>query len=108
MDGLRKIPEGFPETLRDELGKPVSSIDDPFGCHSSYGEHMSALLLDGLDKLNIEYTFKSATKIYQERTLSEQTSTILKNSEIIGKKIAEITGQTKFEKLLPYYPVCDS
>ena len=37
MDGLRKIPEGFPETLRNELGKPVSSIDDPFGCHSSYG-----------------------------------------------------------------------
>ena len=59
---------------------------------------MSSLLLDGLDKLNIEYTFKSATKIYQEGTLSEQTSTILKNSEIIGKKIAEITGQTKFEK----------
>ena len=108
MDGLRKIPEGFPETLRDELGKPVSSIDDPFGCHSSYGEHMSALLLDGLDKLNIEYTFKSATKIYQEGVLNEQTSTILKNSEIIGEKIAEITGQTKFEKLLPYYPVCEN
>ncbi len=108
MDGLRKIPEGFPETLKDELGKPVSSIDDPFGCHSSYGEHMSSLLLDGLDKLNIKYTFKSATKIYQEGILNEQISTILKNSEIIGKKIAEITGQTKFEKLLPYYPVCEN
>ena len=108
IDGLRKIPEGFPETLSDELGKPVSSIDDPFGCHSSYGEHMSSLLLDGLDKLNIEYTFKSATKIYQEGVLNEQTSTILKNSEIIGEKIAEITGQTKFEKLLPYYPVCEN
>ena len=106
MDGLRKIPEGFPETLRDELGKPVSSINDPFECHSSYGEHMSSLLLDGLDKLNIEYTFKSATKMYQEGILNKQTNTILKNSEIIGKKIAEITGQTKFEELLPYYPVC--
>ena len=99
MDGLRKIPEGFPETLRDELGKPVSSIDDPFGCHSSYGEHMSALLLDGLDKLNIEYTFKSATKIYQEGVLNEQTSTILKNSEIIGEKIAALTGPTQCERL---------
>tara|TARA_B100001750_G_scaffold188664_1_gene158383 strand:+ start:475 stop:2058 length:1584 start_codon:yes stop_codon:yes gene_type:complete len=106
MDGLRKIPEGFPDTLKEELGKPVSSIEDPFGCHSSYGQHMSSLLLNGLDKLNIEYNFKSATEIYQEGILKEQTSKILKNSEIIGKKIAEITGQTKFEKLLPYYPIC--
>src|SRR5687768_198807 len=54
MDGLRKIPSGFPSWLEDHLAKPVSNIPDPFGdCHSSYGSHMSSLLLDGLDKAGV-------------------------------------------------------
>jgi len=52
-DGLRKVPAGFPAAQSKELEKyvgfPVSSIPDPFGCHESYGKHMSSLLLDSLD-----------------------------------------------------------
>jgi len=55
MDGLRKIPEGFPDWLKEHIAKPVSFIPDPFGCHDSYGLHMSSLLLDGLDKLGIKF-----------------------------------------------------
>src|SRR5215467_13194677 len=45
MDGLRKIPAGLPDWLKDYIARPVSSIPDPFGdCHSSYGSHMSSLL----------------------------------------------------------------
>lgn len=64
MDGLRKIPTGFPESLREHLGHPVSSIPDPFGCHPSYGDHMSYMLRDALDKCGIEYRFCSATEAY--------------------------------------------
>ena len=39
MDGLRKIPEGFPETLKDELGKPVSSIE----IHLDVIRHMGSI-----------------------------------------------------------------
>src|SRR5215217_7944605 len=61
MDGLRKIPVGFPPWLKEHIAKPVSHIQDPFGdCHNSYGAHMSSLLLDGLDRVNIKYIFKSA------------------------------------------------
>lgn len=106
MDGLRKVPEGFPKSLNEEICKPVSSIVDPFGCHNSYGEHMSSLLLDGLEKLNIEYEFQSAVKAYKEGMLNEQIAKILSQSEEIGSKISEITGQTKFKNTLPYYPIC--
>src|SRR6187551_2853716 len=54
MDGLRKIPSGFPPWLKERIGKPVSQIPDPFGdCHYSYGSHMSSLLLDGLNSVNV-------------------------------------------------------
>jgi len=106
LDGLRKIPEGFPDSLEEHLAKPVSLIPDPFDCHDSYGMHMSNLLLEGLDKLNIKYDFKRAKDTYQNGLLKEQIHTILINSEKIGNKIAEFVGQEKFQKYLPYFPVC--
>ncbi len=45
-DGLRKVPAGLSKDMEKYLGYSVSSIPDPFGCHESYGKHMSSLLLD--------------------------------------------------------------
>ena len=47
-DGLRRVPVGMPKDLEKYLGFPVSSIPDPFGCHESFGKHMSSLLLESL------------------------------------------------------------
>ncbi|MDQ3884524.1 MAG: lysine--tRNA ligase, partial [Thermoproteota archaeon] len=107
MDGLRKIPQGLPFSLQDHLAKPVSSIPDPFGsCHSSYGIHMSSLLLEGLDKAGIKYRFQSGREAYKQGILVKQIDTILKNSTKVGQKIAEFVGQDKYTEVLPYFPVC--
>ncbi|MBM3898030.1 MAG: lysine--tRNA ligase [Thaumarchaeota archaeon] len=106
LDGLRKIPEGLPEWLSKYIAKPVSVIPDPFDCHKSYGAHMSSMLLDGLDKLAIDYTFQSGAEAYRNGLLNRQIDIILQNAEKIGNKIAEMLGQTKFENVLPYYPIC--
>ena len=106
LDGLRKIPEGFPESLQEHIAKPVSLIPDPFGCHESYGMHMSSILLDGLDKVGIKYEFRRAIDTYKQGLLKDQIHTILQNSSKIGDKISELVGQEKFQKYLPYFPVC--
>lgn len=106
LDGLRKIPEGLPDSLSEHIAKPVSLIPDPFGCHDSYGMHMSSILLDGLDKLGIKYNFVRAADTYKNGALKSQIHTILTNSERIGNQIAEMVGQEKYQKFLPYYPVC--
>jgi len=55
LDGLRKIPEGRQEFGLDEhIAKPVSLIPDLYGCHDSYGMHMSSILLEGLDNVRIK------------------------------------------------------
>ncbi|MBA3285431.1 MAG: lysine--tRNA ligase [Nitrosopumilus sp.] len=108
LDGLRKVPEGLPEWLNDYLCKPVSSIPDPFGdCHESYGSHMSSLLLEGLDRVGVNYKFKSGTEVYKSGVLSNQIHNILENSKIIGDEIAVSTGQQKYTKFLPFFPICD-
>jgi len=106
LDGLRKIPEGFPDSLSEHLAKPVSLIPDPFDCHDSYGMHMSSLLIEGLDDLGIKYEFRRAKETYEKGLLKEQIHTILVNSSKIGNKIEELVGQEKFQKFLPYFPVC--
>ena len=106
LDGLRKIPEGFPKSLEEHLAKPVSLIPDPYGCHDSYGMHMSSILLDGLDKVGIKYKFKRAIDTYKQGLLKEQIHTILQNSTKIGDKISELVGQEKYQKYLPFFPVC--
>ncbi|HJU60296.1 MAG TPA: lysine--tRNA ligase [Nitrososphaeraceae archaeon] len=107
MDGLRKIPSGFPSWLQDHIAKPVSNIPDPFGhCHSSYGSHMSSLLLDGLDKTDIKYIFKSAREVYKSGILIDAIDQILTKSEYLGHKISEFVGQDKFLNVLPYFPIC--
>ncbi len=108
LDGLRKIPEGFPEWLKDYLAKPVSFIPDPFDCHDSYGSHMSSLLLDGLDNLGIKYKFQRGVDTYKNGLLKDQIHTILANNKKIGVKIAELVGQEKYQESLPYFPICSN
>jgi lysyl-tRNA synthetase class 1 len=107
LDGLRKIPEGMQEFgLEEHIGKPVSLIPDPYGCHDSYGMHMSSILLDGLDKVGIKYEFRRAIDTYKQGLLKDHIHTILQNSVKIGDAISELVGQEKYQKYLPYFPVC--
>ena len=108
LDGLRKIPEGFPDSLEEHIAKPVSLIPDSFGCHESYGMHMSSILLDGLDKTGIKYEFRRAIDTYKKGLLKDQIHIILQNSTKIGEKISELVGQEKYQKFLPYFPVCEN
>src|SRR5579884_1275545 len=81
MDGLRKIPSGLPDWLKDHIAQPVSIIPDPFGsCHASYGAHMSSLLLDGLDKTGVKYRFQSGKEAYKNGLLVKQIDILLKNN----------------------------
>ena len=106
LDGLRKIPEGL-DVNEDDIGKRVSAIDDPLcDAHNSYGSHMSSMLLEGLKKLGIKYVHKTAHDTYKNGLLKEQIHRILVNSKKIGNKIEELTGQQKFQNVLPYFPVC--
>jgi lysyl-tRNA synthetase class 1 len=105
-DGLRKVPAGLPKSLETYLGFPVSSIPDPFGCHESFGKHMSSLLLDALDMCGIEYSYLSAKEVYEKGLLRDEIRTILLNAKKVGEIVKEEVGQERYTEVLPYFPVC--
>ncbi len=106
-DGLRKVPAGLPKSLEKYLSFPVSSIPDPFGCHESYGRHMSSLLLDALDKCGIQYNYMSAKEVYAKGLLREEIRTILLNAKKVGEIVKEEVGQERYTEVLPFFPVCE-
>jgi lysyl-tRNA synthetase class 1 len=106
LDGLRKVPAGLPRSLSKYLGYPVTSIPDLYGCHDSFGEHMTSLLLESLDQSGIKYTFMSAKQSYEKGLFDEEIKTILMNAQRVGEIVQEEVGQEKFVEVLPYFPIC--
>jgi lysyl-tRNA synthetase class 1 len=106
-DGLRKVPAGMPDSLKEHLGRPVTDIPDLYGCHSSYGEHMSLLLREALDRCGIDYKFMSATEVYRKGLFNEEIRTMLLSAKRIGEIVKEEIGQEKFLEALPYFAVCE-
>ena len=105
-DGLRKVPAGLSKDLEKYLGFPVSRIPDPFGCHESFGKHMSSLLLESLDKCGIEYRYFSAKEVYEKGIILPEIRTILANAQKVGEIVKEEVGQDRYTERLPFFPVC--
>ena len=87
MDGLRKVPENVPnkEMLEKFIGKPLTSIPDPFGKFESFGHHNNAKLRSFLDEFNFDYEFMSASEQYLSGRFDETLIDILNNYIIVCK-----------------------
>ncbi|MCE7742881.1 MAG: lysine--tRNA ligase [Candidatus Heimdallarchaeota archaeon] len=108
LDGLRKVPAGTPPELEEHLGKPVSMIPDPWGCHDSYGQHMSSLLIESIKDAGIEFTPVSAYDIYKTGKMGPQVKKVLSKAKLAGQIIKDTTGQEKYLEVLPYHAICEN
>lgn len=61
MDGLRRVPLGFPESLEEHLGRPLSAIPDPFGTSDSFSGNMNARLHEMAALTRVSVDFRSST-----------------------------------------------
>lgn len=107
MDGLRKVPENLPqpEMLAANLGKPLTSVPDPFGTHESFGHHMNARLRAFLDTFGFEYEFKSSTATYKSGEFDKALLTILAHYDKVMKVMIPTLGEERAETYSPFLPV---
>ena len=103
MDGLRKIPENVPnkEMLQQYIGKPLTSIPDPFEKYESFGHHNNAKLRTFLDQFEFDYKFISSTEKYKSGDFDSTIISILENYE---KIISIILPTLRFERKQTYSP----
>ena len=109
MDALRKVPDNIPNShiLEQNLGKPLTTIEDPFGEYSSYGENMNNRLKNFLDKFNFEYEFYSSTQCYKEGLFNGALKKIAQNYEQVTKLITDTLRQERAENYSPFMPICN-
>ncbi len=53
FDRFRKVPAGIPETYKEHIGKPLTDVPDPLGCHKNYAEHYESLFMKELELIGI-------------------------------------------------------
>ncbi len=103
MDGLRKVPDNVPnkKMLEKYIGKPLTSIPDPFEKYESFGHHNNAKLKSFLDNFNFDYSFVSSTEKYNSGYFDKTLLILLENY----KKILEIILPTlRDERKATYSP----
>ena len=107
MDGLRKIPGNVPnpEMLKEHLGKPLTSVPDPFGTHDSYGAHNNARLRAFLDRFGFEYEFLSSTECYKSGRFDAALLTVLRNYEKVRDIVLPTLGPDRRATYSPFLPL---
>src|SRR5258708_23622386 len=108
MDGLRKVPDNVPnkEMLEKHLGKPLTTVPDPFGTHESFGAHNNARLRAFLDTFEFDYEFASSTEYYKSGRFD---ATLLLMLERIDNVIAIMLPSLREERAAsysPFLPIC--
>ncbi|MBA3780454.1 MAG: lysine--tRNA ligase [Nocardioides sp.] len=71
-DRFRKVPQGVDGSWSEHIGRPLSAVPDPWGCHESWAEHFKAPLREALVELGVEMDEISQTQMYSAGTYREQ------------------------------------
>ena len=109
MDGLRKVPLNMPrkDMLKENLGKPLCHISDPFGECESYSGYMNKRLNEFLDRYQFEYTFQSSREAYKRGDFNKGLSVILQRVDEIKALILPTMSEAKRADWSPFFPICE-
>ncbi|MBS0256037.1 MAG: lysine--tRNA ligase [Proteobacteria bacterium] len=107
MDGLRKVPDNIanPEVLAANLGKPLTRIPDPFGCHESFAHHNNAMLRLFLDRFGFDYEFVSASDRYNSGAFDDALRGVLRNWQAIMDIMLPTLREERRRTYSPVLPV---
>jgi len=71
-DRFRKVPAGIDPAWSEHVGRPLSAVPDPDGCHDSWASHFKAPLRAALAELGVEMEEVSQTEHYRAGTYRSQ------------------------------------
>jgi lysyl-tRNA synthetase class 1 len=108
MDGLRKVPDNVPnpEMLRQHLGRPLTSVPDPFGSNDSFGGQNNARLKAFLDTFGFEYEFLSSTECYRAGHFDQTLLQVLGHYDEVMAVVLPTLGPDRRATYSPFLPLC--
>lgn len=88
-DRFRKVPEGVPDHFEEHIGKPLSNVPDPEGCHDSYAEHFESQVEDEIAPLHLDITFIRQHQQFEDAVYSDLIRQAMNNRNRIVKILNE-------------------
>ena len=90
---------------REDLGKPLTVVRDPFGEHDSFGAHNNARLRAFLDGFGFDYEFVSSTDCYSSGRFDATLLTALERFDAIQKVMLPTLGEERRATYSPFLPI---
>ena len=110
MDGLREVPKNLPnaQMLRGHLGKPLTSIPDPFGEEASFAHYMNKKLREFLDSFGFTYEFASSTEKYSSGAFDDGLRKVMEHYDEISDLFRATIAEDKRAAWSPFFPICEA
>ena len=107
FDPLRRRYPFLPQEYEAHVGKPLSEIPDPYGCHPSYADHFVQPFLDSLDILGIELEVFRADELYKSGRYVETIKEALAKKDELARIITDVSGRDLPADWSPFNPFCE-
>lgn len=80
FDPLKSIPAGLdvPKGFAEHIGKPLSDVPDPLGCHGSYALHFAEEFIDCQARLGLTPQIVYQHKLYETPAMKDAVRTVLR------------------------------
>ena len=107
MDGMRRIAPNLPNQamLKEDLGKALAAVRDPFGTHESFAAHNNARLRAFLDEAGFDYEFFSATHAYRSGLYDKTLLIALARFDAIQAIMLPTLGEKRRATYSPFFPI---
>ncbi|MEK7094908.1 MAG: lysine--tRNA ligase [Patescibacteria group bacterium] len=112
-DRFRKVPMGVPDSWREHIGKPLTSVPDPSGEFPSYAKRFETEFEVAMRELNIDLVYRFQTDEYTKGAYAERVIHAMKyRVEIADILLAGMSEIGKEEKKIDpeeykknFYPI---
>ena len=99
-DSFDSVPSAFGKyksQLEPHLGKPLTDVPDPEGCHASFGDHFLADAEAAMGKFGVRPEIVRATDLYKNGAMDKYALLFLEEEA----KVREIVARTSLREKLP-------
>ena len=87
-DRFRKVPVGVDPSWSEHIGRPLTAVPDPEGCHDSWAAHFKQPLHDALHAMGVDMEEVSQTERYQAGVYRDAVLTAVRERDAIEAVLA--------------------
>ncbi len=109
FDGIPVELKKYKDQLTPELGKPLSNVIDPLGCHPSYGEHYLSQATEIIKRMELKLELVRSPELYSSGSFDVFARTFLKEEERVKEVVASssLRKVEDFKDWSPIMPLCE-